>query len=525
MRIFHKWDAWIALLILSVVLFAWWSTSPYSTIWGDEPLTWTPKHFQKWRANNGTNKCMIGGNIENYPDTDSTWAEIQNDWTQYGNDSIVVRECFMQTKVTPDGTTEISVTWDGQTYVLTQTLKRLAWLQISTGNYQTIFDNPSISAQNGSVDSNIVRWTNVWPHIDYGLKKRKGQIEHALFFDAVALDSLQARYLEWGEDTLDVALANLMQYTLSSNCDDYNTSPGDLDNRKFKTFANKAFAMANSWLHFPGSDTLSPNITRVNHRWIKQTDKYYCVEWVPFRNMSIAHEMYPNATIWHNDSPTTIQDLDDIEDTWIWQSNANTNYEGYTYMGVHNDKAALIRVLNVDTYLGGGVTAVTACTLGIYNWLNSSDGEGYAHRLFKPWDATTVTWNDWDGPDLEWTIGGANEMDDAGSDNSGDGTGADATETQEDDVDIVDPSTWYYLEISTALAYGWYAGTHNENGVKIYDDDGSSPTGLNYLYAQEQDIAVCPKFIFYYTTGGAAGQVIIINTIVNMFNCLPWGIR
>ena len=52
-----------------------------------------------------------------------------------------------------------------------------------------------------------------------------------------------------------------------------------------------------------------------------------------------------------------------------------------------------------------------------------------AYQVFKPWVEATATYNDWDGPDLEWTTPGCLNGDDLGVENSGDGVGADRRAT------------------------------------------------------------------------------------------------
>ena len=146
-------------------------------------------------------------------------------------------------------------------------------------------------------------------------------------------------------------------------------------------------------------------------------------------------------------------------------------------------------------------------------------------RIFKPWvegdengidnDDGDVTWNDWASDAMEWTTAGCASADDGGSDNSGDGTGADRKATAESTVDVT-ASGWYSWTISNALAQGWYDETINENGVFMLASTAGGATGNNvYASCENATAANRPRFSFTYTTGGGApaarrDQVIMI---------------
>ena len=182
-----------------------------------------------------------------------------------------------------------------------------------------------------------------------------------------------------------------------------------------------------------------------------------------------------------------------------------------------------IKVLNVASNLGAGAT-ISACVCSLYVYQHvGPDTTIHAYRVFKPWvegddigvnnDDGDLTWNDWSSDANEWTTAGELSRDDGGSDNSGDGTGADCKATPED-VAIPDDDTWMELNMSTELAQGWYDETMDENGVFLWYFRPFAATNA-FMYSTEYttDPSLCPFWTFTYTTGGgpaAAGQVIII---------------
>jgi hypothetical protein len=371
-----------------------------------------------------------------------------------------------------------------------------------------------------------VKWTGVFPGVDYRVLKRKARVEHGIFFKEAFLDSAIVLY-DQRADSLDIALGNVMEYKLSDNIDSADIGVGNVNKRILKRIGKHVFGMARSELHFPGSDTLQLNL--VNHRWIKQGGKIYCIEYIKMRIVKMVHEVYPTATIWHNASPHTIDGTTNVEDAAMQQSLADCNFGGddKLYVDGEADEVVAIRCKNVSTELDANAT-ITACVLYLYCYGGAGFPVVGAWRIFKPWNEGlgdgddyadvaegegVITWNDWSNDDEEWTTEGCLCARDDGVDNSYDdgpcnqAIRADRKETAEDTYQTVTTS-WNEWDISTTLAQGWYDGTINEEGVLLGWVSGSlSLVGFRSTeYASDQ-----PYWVFTYTTNGAAGQVIIIN--------------
>jgi len=354
---------------------------------------------------------------------------------------------------------------------------------------------------NFSVDSNIAKWTGISPGVDYRVRKQNGTVQHGIFYKPAFVDSAVVLYNQ-RPDSLDIALANVMVYTLSSNIDLADSAIGDVAKRRLKDFGYYSFNLRDQRLNFPGSDTL-PKIP-VRQYWERRGDKIICIEYVMMKWVKQVHQVYPAAVIWHNDSKT-IDGTTNVEDGRIYSGAADNNYGGGVNMSVQSTQSSLIRVKNVATELGVGAT-ISACVCSIYCYNNSTDDNISAFSIFKPWvegdedgvddDDGDFTWNDWASDADEWTTAGCNSADDGGSDNSGDGTGADRKETAEDTENVTETLTWYAWNMSAALAQAWYAGTKNEEGVVLQYSSGGN------WFRTTENASEQPFWVFTYTTDG-----------------------
>lgn len=154
-------------------------------------------------------------------------------------------------------------------------------------------------------------------------------------------------------------------------------------------------------------------------------------------------------------------------DAYFLAASPDNNYGGSVLLyldgsGVDN-RGAVIGFDDIYDSLyaaAGGNITIESCSLRVY-CAEGCDGEAgiTAYRMFRTGfvegtgtgqDVAGVTWNDWSADDYEWTSGGCNSTDDEGTDNSGDGTGADRKATAEGSAAV--PATGYYnIPISTAL--------------------------------------------------------------------------
>ena len=475
---------------------------------GTAGATWNPAGFQKWQDSeiDSLSRQWIGGEIANYPESnggDTTWHGIEGDWLLSGDTLVYNHKDILKTWVKPNGVSIVNVNWNGVDYTVTQKLKKLIWLKTDTWNWVDVVD--SVTWTTPSVDSNIISWNNVFPGVNYKIRKSNASVAHGIFFKKAFLDSAVTLYNQ-RSDSLTIALGNVVEYSLV-NVDHADSAIGNVDKRKLKQLGKYVFSLTEQRVHFPGSDTL-PHL-KIRQRWVKQAGKLYCIEYVMMSRIKQIHAAYPNAVIWHNDTKK-IEGTTNVEDSWFVDGGSNLNYGGDDHLIVDDGFNAIVRVLNVASELGVGAT-ISSCTLSMNAYFNE-DFYVYVWRVFKPWvegtqdggeDEPGVTGFDWDNDDWEWTTAGCNSADDGGSDNSGDGTGADRKATVECSV-YVDENGWWAFEISSSLAQSWYEETVNRNGVLL--KSGGYSWYRSTEYASEQ-----PYWVFVYTTDGApAGQVIII---------------
>ena len=480
---------------------------------------WKPVEFKKWQSVGDTSvfKCHVGGELENYPETDTNWAAIETDWSLIG-DTMTARHAYLKADVLPNGVAEITVKHNDTVYTITQRPVRLIWLKTTTWNWIDVADTPTWDVP--TIDNDLISWTNVFPGVNYEIQKEKGRVNHKIHFKPAFIDSAIVLYNQ-RPDSLDIALANVMEYTLSANIDNADIGIGNINQRVLKQIGKHVFGLSRSQLYFPGSDTLQTQV--VNHRWIKQNEKIYCIEYIKMRKIKMIHEIYPLATIWHNASHT-IEGTTNIDDAMIAYTNADNNYGAATYFYVTFSliptASTVIRCKNVASELGATAT-ITDCYLRLYCETNSTDGNISIYRCFKPWvegdeagvdnDDGDVTWNDWASDADEWATSGAQCARDAGVDNSQDDGGcgiqtADRKSTAESTTYVSQANTVYTWDVSNMLAQGWYDETINEEGVVLEAESG------NNKFASTEDALTArrPFWVFTYDVS-TLSQVIIID--------------
>lgn len=469
----------------------------------------TPIGFTKWYNGGRSYSQQFGGTVRNYQ-SGQTWAQINNNW-KFNGDSVYTDESVLKAKVdTATGASSITLNWGGQDYTVSQKLGGIGWLKISTRGRQWI--DSTMDFSNVSVDSNIIKWTGVSPAVDCWVKKQNGQVELGVFFKPAFLDSAVSLYNQ-RPDSLDIALANVMVYTLSGNIDNADSGMGELTWRQLKSFGEYTFSLTDQRLRYPGSDTLQA--IPVKQFWRKRNDFLFCIEYVMMSQVKRVHELYPSNVIWHN-ATTKIEGTTNVEDTEIYGDFSTNGFGGRVQLRTDNFVSSfavysLIRAKNLSTELPAGATITDAiCSLFVYDH-RSSSGDVSAYRVFKPWvegtdDNVACTdgceWGEWRCSDAQafGTAGVACANDD-GVDNSQNGTcdatGRDRKSTAESTVSqSATSNVWYGWDISNALAQGWYDGTINEEGIILETTSG----GNDALYrSTEAAQTEKPFFVFTYT--------------------------
>lgn len=455
---------------------------------------WNPVDFKQWQNAQQFRK-RIGGQYANYErGSDSGWAAIDNNWIASGDSAYECNTSILKTHVDSSGKSIVSIKWGENTYTATSKLNRLMWLRTDTWDTLTIFTNPNWS--NHSKDSNIIKWTNVFPAVDYRIRKRNGKVEHGIFFKKAFLDSAVTLYNQRA-DSAHIALANVIVYTLSANIDNADVALGNLNKRKLKNWGYHYFGIDKAQLFFPGSDTLRTIV--VNHRWLKWNDKIICVEYVKMGRIKQIHEAYPNAAVWHNatekiDGTTNVEDVHLREDQPTTPHGTNTILSLYESTNYRNN--SLIRVKNLSSILPANST-ISACICSTYQ-TGSGTGEYDVFEVYRAWTEGGATWNTYDGSNAWGTAGCLN-------------TTSDRSATPLDNNDDPSSATWLAWSIGAALAQAWYDGGTDENGVVI-DAVHANDAG-KYVNVNSTENGSNPLFwTITYEAGAppAAGQVIII---------------
>ncbi len=465
-----------------------------------------PIGFKKWHNGGSSFSTQIGGSVRNYQ-IGQTWAQINNSFIAEGDSVFRVDASVIKTRVNKNGESSSTLTWGGADYVITQKLLGIGWLKISTRGRQWI-DN-TMNWSNVSIDSNIVTWTGISPGVDYRVRKQNGQVEHGIFFKPAFLDSAVILYNQ-RTDSLDIALANVMVYTLSGNIDNADSGLGELSFRQLKSFGEYTFKLTDQRLNHPGSDTLQK--IPVKQFWRKRNDSLFCIEYVMMSDVKAVHTAQPSATIWHNDTKK-IEGTTNVEDTFILSASPDHANGGSVLFSIRSGsgtRQALIRAKNLATEIGVGAT-ITNAVCSVF-CTSSNAGSFDAFSVFKPWvegdddfvdnDDGDATYNDWASDANEWGTAGCACANDDGSDNSQDGTcdasGRDRKSTAESNTTYA--AGWLTIDITDALAQSWYDETKNEEGLLL---KAQGATGTNqYASTENATASERPFFVFTFTVAG-----------------------
>jgi hypothetical protein len=395
----------------------------------------TPAGLQRWLyedpayPSNSSFSMQIGGPPRNYI-VDGAWTRINNNFVIDG-DSAYCHTALLKTTVKPNGLVKVRLSWEGVDYTVAQQLNRIiffrkadsAWINIDPTQAGPDWKIPDIV-------SNTVTWIDVFPGVDYGVKKQDGKVRNRIIFKPAFLDSAVTLYNQ-RPDSADIYLASVHSLALSATIDSYNARLGNVSGRILKRIGSLAFEIVPQTLHFLGPDTL-PEVP-VAQRYVFVGPNLYLVEFVKMAAIKQIHAAYPSAPVWHYDEFTLDNDTD-IEDTWLrsWQADVNFGAAGNSFL--YNDAGSveryIIRAAHVNDSIGTG-QEIDSAFWHIY--ITSHDGTPsdpylYCYGVWKnQWvENLTSTWNRW-GANLEWTTGGCDNASDNASFNAGDGTGADRT--------------------------------------------------------------------------------------------------
>ncbi len=470
--------------------------------------TWEPYEYRIWANESDTleRSIALGAGVFNY-ESDSGWYPISNDWQLSGDTMAYVHDAVLKTEVHLDGRTSVTLTKNETDYTVTQKLSRLIWLKTDTWNWVDVTGPPTWGTP--SVDSNIISWANVFPGVDYKLRKERGQVQHGIIFKPAFLDSAVILYNQRA-DSLDIALGNVVAYTLT-NVDD--SALGSMKFRRLKRFGGYTFDLSEQQVYFPGWDTL--NALTVWQRWVKRGETTFCVEYVPMRRLKQIHEVYPNAVIWHN----TLAGFDeeDLYDAGLsrWGDDGHRNDGGTKVWPSHPADPEPYLMRWDLTALGSGIT-VSAVSCSLYTtdiakaiiigglmtteWTegietSSTVSDGNPGCTYK--NATDVYPSGAGGADVGWdgALFGAGDFTAGTRDSATSGTGA----------WMVYDSSGLYGDIED-----WANGEVNNYGWAVWSTEAAG-TRPGIDTAEETPAATRPRMWVTYTAGaGPTSQVIII---------------
>lgn len=428
----------------------------------------TPIDYNKWHIG-GDQYSLRLGRIDNYPDTDSTFAVIENDWITLDDTLHTNRNAVLKTDVNDKGQSTITLTMGGNTYTVSQRLLKMVWINTATQNWTDIAD---VVWNTPAVDSNILHWQGIIPGVDYRVRKQNVSVEHGIFFKPAFLDAAIVLYNQRA-DSADIALGNVMAYTLT-NVDNADSGIGTVDRRMLKQIGKYSFGLNRQYLRFPGSGDL-PSIP-VKQRWIKQGGNIYCVEYVMMSAIKAVHEALPSATIWHNAS-TIIED-DEFQVTYIYKYASETNYSTETTVQIANsEQPADVRVALLLPDLsaisaGANIDSVRLTLTTAFSGFSGYEYEAYpittewSEASPMAWDSASTT-NNWAGG-LGWTTSdfitpgdSANARSGTGDDivwESGDGDGL--AEATQNTLDGTAYGYVIYIEVGSSVTAAFNTEDH-----------------------------------------------------------------
>lgn len=287
---------------------------------------YTPYGYNSW-IDGDKGKVVAHPLPFNYQ-TATGWDSINNTLQLDGDSVAFCSTGVLKPRINKNGQSSVTRRYQGEDYTITQKLLGVGFIKKSTKASQWI--DSTMDWSNVSIDSNIISWTGVSPGIDYRIRKSRGQVQHGIFFKQGFLDSVEVLYGDRA-DSLDLALANVMVYTLSSNIDNPDSIYGDVRWRKLKQFGIRTFQLSEQRLHYP-FDRLD-EATPIRQYWERRGSKLICVEYVMLSEIMAIHKAHPTLTIWHDDSVTEQTGASDRDTKVILTDGTAFNLSGGVEMG------------------------------------------------------------------------------------------------------------------------------------------------------------------------------------------------
>lgn len=448
-------------------------------------LSQTPTGESIWELGEGYGYNILGGDIYNYRDTDSTWAAINDNFITDENGFFVNSTNTLKTVVDSAGLCSLTYTDNAIDYIITHKMGSVKFFRLNDSTFINIAASANWS--NVVMDSNVVYWTNVFSGVDYAIIIENANVYSRIYFKPTFLSSLVS-LMSLRSDTLDLYLANLMDYTLSSNIDNYNVSLGNIKSRLLKQFNGKKFSLYSGDIPIFGSDTLDISV------WQRHTingGNLDVAEYVNALEIKSLYLDYPDSTIEHNANVNITND--DVEMTHIYKYAPTTNYSTDVTNDLSNserpeDQTVILIKPDLSAIPAG--SNIDSVHLEIQDFWSGQ-------YLYEIWPVTTyweelyATWNN-STSTLQWAGGSYSYANDLGS--PGDTASNSRVESE--------PINWYSGD-GDGLAEATQSQLDGSTyGTAIYLQNDAASTAAEFRSEDSPTPSQRPVYIIYYTEAG-----------------------
>ncbi|MCK5603107.1 DNRLRE domain-containing protein [Candidatus Pacearchaeota archaeon] len=462
----------------------------------------TPIGYSQWQRNE-IQKETIFGRLYNFQKPDSSWAEIENGFTDSAGVLFHARNAILRTEVTNNGRSIVTLNYKGNEYIVTQAPKRLIWLKTDTWDWVDVFS--STSWPTPTVNGNVITWNNIFPGINYQIIKENGSVPHRVLFKPAFLDSAVTLYNQRA-DSQTIALGNVIEYSLTG-VDNADIEIGNVPKRVLKKLKDFVFEISQQKLWHDAVQT-SDTITQ---RWVKQSGKLYCIEYVMMSDVKQIHEDYPTDIIWHNSETETVVS----RDTYGYEGAATTNYGTEVTFSMRHSGSAIKKW----AYVYFNISAIPATDIVDSAILfffkvqpNNNTDTWHVGRLTTEWVEDTASWDSARG-DILWTTAGG-DYDSCGNTENDEIRMCDST-TRFNSADYND-STWCERSDSTDgelsnIVQKWIKGTYTNYGFEIKTTYDAGDMNIKSL--QEEVVARRPYLRIIHSEG-PTGKGTIMRTVI-----------
>lgn len=462
---------------------------------GTAEARFKPSGFKEWRDSVDTKKVRVqfGGEIQNYKRYDGAWDSIQTNWTGVGPwyDTLGL----FKISINDTALSTVTIRHNDTTLTLTQQPIRLMWINTSTQNTVNLFTTRNYN--NVSRDSNVLKWTNMWPGVDWAVQVNRSGVAHAVVYKKAFLDSAVILYNQRA-DSSSIALGNLIRYT-ASGVDLADSAVGTVRMRRLKQIGGMAFDIDSQRVNWNGGDTATTP-PPVYQKWVRIGGVLYCLEYVMMSDLKRLHVAMPNVALWHNTNVTIGAGTNDLAVTYLRRYDPTTQYGSMVtcYVGSEDpdvlDEFFERRPLLYSDTLKGRIAGntVDACSLLVKRSSSSGTIKIYARGVKNVWSETQATWNQ----KVTGTNWGTAGCDNTSTDLYGTGAKYDSTTSAGDTI----TGSWYVYDYTTYMQACDVGDTINYQGFRL--NSATEASTLNYIAMHSDDATTSsnrPKIFLYYT--------------------------